>query len=97
MQHRQHKYQMHYEQSFNQPFNFIGSLNTLLKDVCKEIKIKAQEAELFWLSSWEVAQSIIYTILVSISCIWLESTNTPQTTTDEQARAPGCNLPAAPG
>lgn len=39
MQYRQHRYQMHYEQSFNQPFNFIGSLNTLLKDVCREIKI----------------------------------------------------------
>lgn len=42
MQRRQHKYEMHYEQSFNQPFNFIKSLNALLNDVCREIKIYAK-------------------------------------------------------
>lgn len=46
MQHRQHKYQMHYEQSFNQPFNFIGSLNTLLKDVRREIKINGTRSRI---------------------------------------------------
>lgn len=42
MQRRLHKYEMNYEQSFNQPFNFIKSLNALLNDVCREIKIYAK-------------------------------------------------------